>query len=499
MSGATQAVALLQALGVTPVAVTADSRAVRAGTLFLALPGHSVDGRRFITDAVARGACAVLWDSANDFAPPDLAVPNAGVTNLRALAGFLAHRIYGTPSAHLALIGVTGTNGKTTVTQWIAQALAHAGERCGVIGTLGNGYPGALVAASNTTPDACVLYECLAGFVADGASAAAMEVSSIGLEQGRVNGACFAATVWTNLSRDHLDYHGSMESYAAAKFTLFDLAPAAVAIINIDDAHGHVLAERLAARGQRLIACSLERTEAPWPLLAVRDLRLMPAGIACTVTWQGEEVAMEAAVLGAYNVSNLLAVIGVLLARGLSLAEAMTHVARLQPPSGRMQLTGGVDEPLVVVDYAHTPDALAKLLDAVRPAAAARGGRLWCVFGCGGDRDRGKRPVMGELAVRHADEVVITSDNPRNEDPHSIIAAIRTGAGTATNVRCEALRAAAIATAINEAAPADVIVIAGKGHEDYQEIAGVRHPFDDRQVATEALGRRRALYEEPAR
>ena len=499
MSRATQAADLLQALGVSPTAVTADSRAVRAGTLFLALPGHSADGRRFIADAVARGACAVLWDSANGFAPPALAVPNAGVANLRALAGFLADCIYGAPSARLALVGVTGTNGKTTVTQWIAQALAHASERCGVIGTLGNGYPDALAAATNTTPDACALHEYLAGFVADGAPAAAMEVSSIGLEQGRVNGARFAVTVWTNLSRDHLDYHGSMESYAAAKYTLFDLAPDAVAVINIDDAHGYALAERLAARGQRLIVSSLERADAPWPLLAVRDLRLMPAGIACTVTWQGEEMAMTAAVLGAYNVSNLLAVIGVLLARGHSLAEAMAHVARLHPPPGRMQLTGGSDEPLVVVDYAHTPDALAKLLDAVRPAAVARGGRLWCVFGCGGDRDRGKRPVMGELAVRHADEVVITSDNPRKEDPHSIIASIRAGAGAATNVRCETLRAEAIAIAVGEAAPADVIVIAGKGHEDYQEIAGVRHPFDDRQMATEALSRRRALHEEPAR
>jgi UDP-N-acetylmuramoyl-L-alanyl-D-glutamate--2,6-diaminopimelate ligase len=462
---------------------------VTAGTAFAAWPGHVTDGRRYIGDALARGAAAVLWESGDGFRPGELPVPSIGVANLRELAGHLAHEIHGRPSESLWLAGVTGTNGKTTVSQWLAQALQALGTRCGVIGTLGCGFPGRLEASANTTPDALQLHRMFASFRAQGALAAAMEVSSIGLDQARVAGAAFDLAVFTNLSRDHLDYHGSMEAYAQAKARLFDLPGLSGAVINFDDGFGLTQARRLTERGLPVIgytrvASNADAVPAARVLVADR-LQSSPSSLRFTLGWEGVQRDIVARMLAPFNVSNLLAVCGALLARGTPLDDVVRAISFLNPPEGRMQMVGGVGEPLVVIDYAHTPDALAKVLEAVRGTVQARGGRLVCVFGCGGDRDPGKRPMMGEVASQLADRVVVTSDNPRSEDPEKIIEAIV----AATHPAAERIgdRARAIAVAVAEAGADDVVVIAGKGHEPYQEIGGERLPFSDLEQARLAL------------
>lgn len=488
----TQAGALLgtlAGLGVRPTGLTADSRGVLPGDVFAAYPGYRSDGRRFVDDAIARGALAVLWEAADGLAPPTLAVPCLPVEGLRALSGYLAHEIYGRPSESLWLAGVTGTNGKTTVSQWLAQVLTDQGQRCGIIGTLGCGFPGELDAATNTTPDAPALHRQLARFRAAGAVAAAMEVSSIGLDQGRVNGAAFDVALFTNLTRDHLDYHGSMEAYAGAKNQLFDRPEIAGHVINLDDAFGLNLARRQVARGQRVIAYTLVPSNGDGvpgaEILAATDLKATLSGMRFTLLAGGQRVEMAVPVVARFNISNLLAVIGALMVRGLPVDVAARACTRLTAPEGRMQVVGGIGEPMIVVDYAHTPDALAKVLEAVKGSAEARAGRLVCVFGCGGDRDPGKRPLMGAVAAQWADRVVVTSDNPRSESPEAIIAAILAGAGA--SLESEPDRAAAIARAILEAGPDDVVVIAGKGHEPYQEIQGQRYPFSDLAQARAGL------------
>ncbi len=480
----------LRRAGVAPTGISADSRKVTPGDVFAAWAGLRADGRRFIGDAVARGAAAVLWDDADGFRPdPMPAVPALAVSGLRSLAGELADEIYGRPSARLWLAGVTGTNGKTTVSQWLAQALGELGVRCGVIGTLGCGFPGDLEEGVNTTPDAIELHRQLARFCAAGAQAAAMEVSSIGLDQGRVNGARFDVALFTNLSRDHLDYHHSMEAYAAAKARLFDMPGLAHAVINVDDTFGLALARRLLDRGMDLIAYTRVATNAdavPGARVLLGDaLRAAPGGLRFALHWAGRRHDLQVRIVAPFNVSNLLAVAGALLARGVEADALIGVLARLTPPEGRMQLVGGVGEPLVVIDYAHSPDALAKVLEAVRDTAQARGGRVVCVFGCGGERDPGKRPLMGEVVSQRADRVVITSDNPRGEDPMKIIEAI--AAGARPDVECVVDRAEAIERAICEAAADDVVVLAGKGHEPYQEVQGRRLPFSDLDQARQAL------------
>ncbi len=480
----------LRAQGVVPVGISADSRRVGAGEVFAAWPGFSTDGRRYIGAAVERGAAAVLWESGDGFGVPDggqIGVPSLPVRGLRDVAGYLADEIYGRPSAHLWLAGVTGTNGKTTVSQWLACALNELDVRCGVIGTLGSGFPGKLTDSNNTTPDALDLHRILAGFLADGGEAAAMEVSSIGLDQGRANGARFDVAIFTNLSRDHLDYHSSMETYAAAKARLFDAADVGEAVLNMDDEFGANLARRLAGAGMPVIAYTQGAAPAVAGarLLVAERVRGVASGMRFALRWEGREHDVQVNVVAPFNVSNLLAVIGALLARGVALEDALAVLPRLTPPPGRMQLVGGIGEPLVVIDYAHTPDALAKALEAVRETAHARGGRLVCVFGCGGGRDAGKRPLMGEAAGRSADRVVVTSDNPRGEDPAAIIEAVAAGVGAGAERIVD--RAEAIRVAIGEAAADDLIVIAGKGHEPYQEIQGRRLPFSDLEQARAAL------------
>ena len=446
--------------------LSSDSRRCAPGVAFVAYPGEAGDGRAYIEDALARGAAAVLWEKKGFDWRTDWRVPNLAVEGLKQQASALAHELYGRPSERLWVCGVTGTNGKTSCSQWVAALLPQAA----IIGTLGAGFPGALSAATNTTPDAVETQFLLKSFLDQGAKAVAMEVSSHGLVQGRVSGVRFSCALFTNLSHDHLDYHGSMANYAAAKGRLFEMPGLETAVLNLDDPLGVELARRLAGR-VRTIGYSLSAREAPVDdaLVAGRDVD--PASLP---------------VLGRFNVANALGVLGCLVAKGIPVEEGARLLATLPPVPGRMQAVG--EEPLVVIDYAHTPDALQNALQALRPVAAARGGRLAVVFGAGGDRDPSKRPLMGGIAARYADRVLITSDNPRSEDPVMIIEQIRKAIRGAHEV--EADRARAIEKAIVESSPSDVVLIAGKGHETYQEIAGRRIHFSDQEQARAALARR---------
>ena len=452
----------LAAQGAMIERLSSDSRRCAPGVAFLAYPGEAGDGRRHIPEALARGAAAVLWEQEKFSWRTDWRVPNVPVRDLKQQAGALAHEFYGRPSESLWVCGVTGTNGKTSCSQWIAALLG----KTAVIGTLGAGFPGALSAATNTTPDAVELHMLLEKFRQEGANAVAMEVSSHGLVQGRVNGVRFDCALFTNLTHDHLDYHGTMAAYGEAKARLFEMPGLEVAVLNLDDPFGVELARRLAGR-VRTIGYSLEPRDAPVDQKLVWDPTLqIPA-------------------LGRFNAANALGVLGCLLANGIALEDAKKRLAALPPVPGRMQALG--EHPLVVIDYAHTPDALENVLQALRPVAQKRGGRLAVAFGAGGDRDPTKRPRMGEVATRLADRVLITSDNPRSENPLSIIESIR---AAAPGCEVEADRARAIEKIISSAAREDVVLIAGKGHETYQEIAGRRLHFSDEEHARAALARR---------
>jgi UDP-N-acetylmuramoyl-L-alanyl-D-glutamate--2,6-diaminopimelate ligase len=470
----------LGALGIAPTGVADDSRQVRPGDVFLAYPGDLADGRRFIPDAIAQGAIAVIWQAGGDFAwNPAWTTANLQVDGLRALAGPLAHLVCDEPSVSLSLIAVTGTNGKTTVSQFIAGADAR---RCAVIGTLGAGFPGAFVETGFTTPEATTLMRLLADFRREGAEACALEASSIGIAEGRMNGAHVDVAVFTNFTRDHLDYHGSMEAYATAKEKLFAWPGLRTAIVNLDDALGRRLSGETTASsvlGYGIGGAGAVRAE---------QLVATPLGQRFRLVLPDGGANVDTALLGRYNISNLLAVAAVLHDAGVGVAEVARRLAGLTPPAGRMERLGGVGEPLVVVDYAHTPDALENILVTLRGVAGARGGRLCVVFGCGGDRDKGKRPQMGEVAARLADQVLLTSDNPRSEDPARIIAEIKAGAAQAES---EVDRTLAIRRAIASAADAVVVLPAGKGNEAYQESAGVRMPFSDLEQARNALDLRR--------
>jgi UDP-N-acetylmuramoyl-L-alanyl-D-glutamate--2,6-diaminopimelate ligase len=456
-----------------------DSRNVRAGDLFLAVPGGKVDGRSHIADALQRGAAAVAYEVEGATVLPITDVPLIPVKGLAAQLSDIAGRFYGDPSRQLNLVGVTGTNGKTSVTQLIAQALDLLGQRCGLIGTLGCGFHEALHSGRHTTPDPIAVQATLADLKNAGAKAVAMEVSSHGLDQGRVSALAFDVAVLTNLSRDHLDYHGSMQAYGAAKARLFAWDDLRCRVINIDDAFGRELAGE--QRESRLISYSLEDSSA---YLYCREAQFDDEGVRATlVTPQGEHL-LRSTLLGRFNLSNVLAAVGALLGLDYPLDEILRVLPRLEGPAGRMQRLGGGHQPLVVVDYAHTPDALEKVLSALRPHAR---GRLLCLFGCGGDRDRGKRPLMAEVVERLADGVLVTDDNPRTEDPLVIFDDIRAGFAAPDSIRFVAGRGAAIAQLIAEASADDVIVLAGKGHEDYQEINGERQAFSDLLEAEKAL------------
>jgi len=470
----------LDKLGIPARRVEADSRRVLPGDVFLACRGEHVDGRDFIPAALARGAAAVLWDDADGFVwQSEWAVPNLPVPHLRERAGIVAAHVFGQPSQQMTVIGITGTNGKTSISHWLAQAFSLLDQKAALIGTVGNGFYGELTETSHTTPDPVTVQQRLAEYHRQGARVVTMEVSSHGLDQSRVNGVSFATAVFTNLTRDHLDYHHDMASYGAAKAKLFHWEGLKYAVINADDAFGRELIAAVDKERTQVVSYGLERGD-------VRPLSLSASldGLELQVTTPWGEVAIRTALLGRFNAANLLACLATLCVNGVSLADAARVLGRIQPARGRMQRVGGGHEPLVVVDYAHTPDALEKALSTlaeIRPA----GSKLFCVFGCGGDRDAGKRPMMGGIAEQYADVAVVTSDNPRTENPQAILVDILAGMKSPGHV--EADRAAAIHWAVRAARAGDVVLIAGKGHEEYQDINKVKHPFSDFRVAEDAL------------
>jgi UDP-N-acetylmuramoyl-L-alanyl-D-glutamate--2,6-diaminopimelate ligase len=479
------AVALSQLLaGIAPVPhdvllsdLTLDSREVRPGAAFFACRGARHHGLEFAADVAQRGAAAILWETDASVAPPVIESPLvfAEVPGLSRRASELADRFFGFPSRDLAVVGVTGTNGKTTCAWLLAQALTVVGRPAAYLGTLGSAFGGELVAGEMTTPDAVTVQRQLAAFRRRGARQVAMEVSSHGLAQGRVQAVRFDAAVFTNLTRDHLDFHGDMASYGAAKASLFERDAVRLRVFNVDDAFGGELAARPAFAGR--IACS-RHAAAPAPYLFARDIEYTGSGTAFTLESSFGTTRVATALLGEFNVDNVLAVLAVLLGSGVALHEAGAALAELRAPVGRLETFGGIGGPTVVVDYAHTPDALDKALAVLRRHCA---GRLTVVFGCGGDRDRGKRPEMGAIAARRADRIVLTDDNPRSEDGARILADIEAGLGAhpAEVIRD---RRAAIERALAGATAGDVVLVAGKGHEDYQIIGSQKRFFSDQQV-----------------
>ncbi len=468
-----------------------DSRRVSRGDTFVAYPGETQDGRRYIAQAIERGAGSVLWEKRGFQWNPEWRVPNLAVVQLRARAGLIASRVNGEPSSKLWMIGVTGTNGKTTCSQWIAQALNQCGTRAAVIGTLGYGLRRTLHPLANTTPDAVWLHAQLANFLRRGARAVSMEVSSIGLDQGRVAGVEFDAALFTNLTRDHLDYHRTMQRYRRTKLRLFECESLTHAIVNLDDDFGGELAQKVRRRGLAVVGYGFGtrgREARRLPRVFGGNLAAGAAGMQFDVRSPWGRATIRSPLIGRHNASNLLGSLAILLASDIRLKDAVATLGKLKPVPGRMQKLGGGRLPLVVIDYAHSPDALEQVLKSLRETAAGSDARIVCVFGCGGDRDRGKRPLMGAVASRFADRIVITSDNPRSEEPLKIIADIRKGIRGDCEVESDRRRA--IALALRGARRGDIVLVAGKGHETYQEIAGVRHAFSDAAVARAALSRR---------
>jgi UDP-N-acetylmuramoyl-L-alanyl-D-glutamate--2,6-diaminopimelate ligase len=470
-----------------------DSRQVRSGDLFLACQGLHVHALAHAAQAVQRGAVAVLWEPGADTSLQALAdhlsVPALAVPGLGQKLGQIADRFYAHPSRAMHVIGVTGTDGKTSVTHFIAQALSGEGESCGLLGTLGYGVWGRLQPPTHTTPDAVRLQAEFARLRDAGVHRVAMEVSSHALHQRRTDGTRFATAVLTHLSRDHLDYHGSVEAYAEAKRRLFFSAGLETAVLNVADAFGRRLAEQLGANIQIIAYGRPEHryasAAAQWIHLASVTPR--PEGIAMQLESSWGRAELQVSLLGAFNADNLMAALGALLACGLSLDAAVNRLAALKTVPGRMELFAQPGMPRVVVDYAHTPHALETVLQALRPHCL---GELICLFGAGGDRDPGKRPHMGAVAERYADRVVLTSDNPRSESPDAILEQIAAGFAQPQRARRIPDRGQAIDELIATAAPDDLLLVAGKGHETYQQIGAQRLPFSDRARVLQALQRR---------
>ena len=475
------------------VGLTTDSRRVTHGDAFIAWPGSTQDARRYVPAALAGGAaaCIVEADGVHAFKlEGDDRI--ATMHGLKAATGPLASGFLGEPSERLHVIATTGTNGKTSTAWWCAQALTVLGRRSGVIGTLGIGEPpladdpGTITSTGLTTPDPVTLHAAFKGFLEAGFDACAIEASSIGIVEHRLTGTHVAVALFTNFTQDHLDYHGTMDAYWQAKAQLFAWPGLRHAVLNVDDAYGAELARRMLGGTVDVWTCSA-REDAR---LYAHEVGYVDGGLAFDVYEGDRQAAVRTGLIGDYNVSNVLAVIGALRALGVTLPDAADACSRLTPVPGRMQrvsveaeyddeVSRYDDLPEVVVDYAHTPDALEKALLALQPLAHARGGELWCVFGCGGNRDATKRPLMGGIAQRLAERVVVTSDNPRLEPPSRILEQIVAGmTGTHKPMIIEDRRAA-IGQAIRLADASDVILIAGKGHEDYQDVAGVKHPFSD--------------------
>ena len=485
MSNNDELVRILREIAPNARGIGADSRRIQPDDIFLAFPGAAHDGRAHIASAIQAGAAAVVWEPEGYDWDSAWRRPHLPVANLKARVAALAAAWYAQPSQALWMIGITGTNGKTSVAQWLAAALTDLGRKTAAVGTLGNGFPGELIAASHTTPDAVSLQALLADYRAAGAAGVAMEVSSHGLDQGRVEGVEFDIAVFTNLSRDHLDYHGDMNNYAAAKARLFQWPNLKAAVLNADDELGSTLIEQLHDSPTRVLSYGLKYGE-----LRAEHFHADQWGLRMEIVSPWGRGELKSPLLGEFNAYNLLAVLGALLVSDVSLEAALRVLEKMRPVAGRMQrveFAEAVDAPTVIVDFAHTPDALDKVLKALKPLT---NGRLICVFGCGGGRDTGKRPLMGAAVAANADQAIVTSDNPRNEDPAQIVDGILAGMPPETTVILD--RRTAIHTAIAQAGPADIVVLAGKGHEDYQEVCGIKHPFSDFAEARLALAARSA-------
>ncbi len=479
-----------------------DSRKLRAGEAFIAWPGAAHDARQHVAGALQQGAAACLAEAegvaAFDFAHADTQGKVALYPGLRAATALVGAEFYGHPSQQLQVIAATGTNGKTSTAWWLAQALSYIAASdgrehgCGLVGTLGVGRfvqgRAELDYTGLTTPDPVLLQRQLHRFVQQGVRACVMEASSIGIAEHRLDGTRIRVALFTNFTQDHLDYHGSMDAYWRAKRALFDWEGLQAAVINVDDAKGAALARELQGGALDVWTVSCEGAAR----LCAQQVRYEGDGLVFEVVEQGAATShvLRTGLIGQYNVSNMLGVLASLRALGLPLEQAVASCTGLLPVPGRMECITAEGQPLAVVDYAHTPDAIEKALQALRPLAQQRGGRLWCVFGCGGDRDPVKRPLMGQAAEAQADQVLVTSDNPRSEDPQAIIAQVLGGLNQPGAVLVQADRAQAIAQAIAQAAATDVVLVAGKGHEDYQEVQGKRTPFKDQEHVHKALQQR---------
>lgn len=477
--------------------ISLDSRSLKAGDLFVALAGSKQDGRDFIAQAIS-GGCAAIIAEAQGFAAicpehsiarqllKSAAKPLVLVDNLDEQVSAIAGRFYNYPGRAMTIFGITGTNGKTTCASLISQLQSQLDGLSGLVGTLGYGIvskTGAAMAATGmTTPDAVTLQKILAELLGQGAKSVAMEVSSHSLAQHRVDDVGIDCAIFTNLSRDHLDYHGDEQQYGAAKATLFNLEGIKAAAINSDDPFGAALLAQLPA-GLKAYSYGLNADAD----IRATNIDFSSSGVSADVRSPWGQGRLQSCLLGEFNLLNLLAVIAAVCASGVSFDRVLANIPRLQPVSGRMEVVLPGAEPTVIVDYAHTPDALEKALIALRQHCA---GKLWCVFGCGGDRDSGKRALMAAVAEQFADRVVVTSDNPRNEDPDAIIADIMVGFANPEAVHIEADRGKAIRCAIAQAADNDRILVAGKGHEDYQQIGSAKLPFSDQVEARKALGAR---------
>ncbi|QRX83883.1 UDP-N-acetylmuramoyl-L-alanyl-D-glutamate--2,6-diaminopimelate ligase [Glaciimonas sp. PAMC28666] len=493
-----------------PVRLVSDSRKITTGDVFFAYPGDGTDGRAYIDQALQNGAAAVVYEAAQFEWNPERAVPHLAVDGLKKLAGPIANNFYQQPDRDMCVIAVTGTNGKTSCSQWLGHALAQLGQPTGVIGTLGVGIfvprqRAEFTVTGYTTPDAILLQGELVKLKAAGAQALAIEASSIGLHEGRLDGMHIDIALLTNFTRDHLDYHGDMATYEATKRALFDWPGLQHAVINLDDDMGLRLVQHLrqndgavAIIGYALSDAAVQSATAlgEFPILRATAVRTSTSGTVFHVESPFGVSQIKTHLVGQFNVSNVLGILGVLLAKGIQWDAAVQTLERLTAVPGRMEQFGGQDAPLIVIDYAHTPDALEKTLLTLREVAQQRGGELWCVFGCGGDRDPGKRSQMGTVAEL-ADHVIVTSDNPRSEEPAEIIAQILAGMPSATGesskVQTQEDRAAAILRAVRKAGKTDVVLLAGKGHETYQEIKGKKLPFLDADHTALALASRATM------
>ena len=455
--------------------LTLDSRAVRTGAAFVAVPGAREHGLKYAREALQRGAAIVLYEPAVGSGEPPQ--PSLAVPNFKARLGVLAHAFY-QADAEPTLVGVTGTNGKTTVAYLLAQVLSQPHRPCGYVGTLGYGVPPAITAHGLTTPDTLTLHRELAEL---GAPRVALEVSSHALKQNRIAGLTFHTAVFTNLTRDHLDEHGDLASYGDAKRKLFVTPNLKYAVLNIDDPFAATITADLAP-GCTMIRTSLHSSAVElWARLKRTDL----SGLELDIAGQFGAGRLTSKLIGAFNAENLLSALGALVAQGLSLSAACAALGAAKPAPGRMEVLGGPpDAPWVVIDYAHTPDALQRVLTTLEAVVV---GEIWCVFGCGGDRDRGKRPMMGAVATDLADRIVLTDDNPRSEDPAAIVREIRLGIGDHPRVSVIHDRRTALQTALERARPGDVVLVAGKGHEAEQFVGSERRTFSDRAVVAELL------------